>query len=120
MINYSENVQRIMKKISTPTGVCRVSSSGRVFTGTRELVLSRGVGDHVMCNIGRKRYSVARFVCGAYHGPSSPKAVVIHKDCDNSNNNANNLRWGSRSEAAMVDRPSWWEGVLALPETTKF
>ena len=108
-----------MKTITTPHGVCRVSSSGRVFTGTRELVLSRGVGDHMMCNIGRRRHSVARLVCSAYCGDPLLGAIVIHKDCDNSNNNAKNLRWGSRSEAALVDRPSWWEGVFALPETTK-
>ena len=83
-------------------------------------MLSIGIGDHVMCNIGRKRYSVGRLVCGAYHGPSSPVAIVIHKDCNNSNNNAKNLRWGSRSEAAMRDKPGWWEGVLALPEIITF
>ena len=108
-----------MKTIQTPHGECRVSSCGRVYSGTRELILSKGVGDHVMCNIGRKRYSVARLVCGAYCGLSSPRAVVIHKDCDNSNNNAKNLRWGTKSEAAMKEKIGWWEGVLALPETTK-
>ena len=42
---------------------------------------------------------VHRLVCEAFHGqPPFGRAVVIHIDEDATNNNADNLRWGSQKE----------------------
>ena len=61
-------------------------SSGRVFVN-----LSNG-------HSGGKSYIVHRMVLEAFVGPCPPGMETLHADDDPTNNNLNNLRWGTRSE----------------------
>ena len=46
-----------------------------------------------------KNFRVSRLVCEAFHGPPPfPRAVVMHLDNDQTNNRAENLKWGSQKE----------------------
>jgi hypothetical protein len=47
----------------------------------------------------RQHFWLHRLVCTAFHGaPPKDKPVVRHLDGDPTNNHADNLRWGTRSE----------------------
>lgn len=51
----------------------------------------------------RTRYfgtiKVHQAVCEAFHGPKpTPKHVVLHRDEDGTNNDPENLKWGTRKE----------------------
>jgi hypothetical protein len=51
--------------------------------------------------VGRlgKTFKIHRLVCEAFHGPApSNSHIVLHLDENPSNNNADNLRWGTRKE----------------------
>lgn len=46
-----------------------------------------------------KNYRVSRLICEAFHGPAPfPKAVVMHINDDQTDNRAENLKWGTQKE----------------------
>ena len=45
-----------------------------------------------------KTYKVHRLICEAFNGPAPEGAVCMHLDEDASNNNPENLRWGTQKE----------------------
>lgn len=46
-----------------------------------------------------KNHRIHRLVCEAFHGPAPfPRAVVMHLDEDQTNNRADNLKWGTQKE----------------------
>lgn len=52
-----------------------------------------------ICNKYLGNMKVHRLVCEAFHGPAPfAGAVVIHLDEDSTNNQSNNLRWGTQKE----------------------
>ena len=63
------------------------------YNGNRPTIMYRG-----------KNYRVSRLVCEAFHGPAPfHRAVVMHIDDDQTNNTADNLKWGSQKENLNTD-----------------
>tara|TARA_R100000541_G_scaffold16895_1_gene26562 strand:+ start:1873 stop:2298 length:426 start_codon:yes stop_codon:yes gene_type:complete len=98
-----------------------VSSSGRVKLPDREASMPNGgtrkyvtkptygyktksckTAKHMYMNISNRFYGnlkVHQLVCEAFHGPRPfLTAVVIHKDENGTNNNKDNLKWGTQKE----------------------
>lgn len=82
------------------------SSLGKIYsTLSGKVVLghSNGQGHLKIWILGKRQY-IHRLVCEAFHGPApEDRPLVLHWDDDPSNNQASNLRWGSKSDN-MVDR----------------
>ena len=97
----------------TPHGY-RVTQDGRVFSvgsdwrGYGEREMSQHLNKHgYLCvrltvNGVRKKYRVHRLVCLSFNGPPpSENHEVRHLDGIKTNNNIENLAWGTKSENAM-------------------
>ena len=78
-------------------------------TGYRKLSLTRD---------GRPHYrTVASLVCEAFHGPRPPNGQVCHNDGIRTNDNSDNLRWGTQSENEhdkIAHGTSWKTGSRKL------
>jgi hypothetical protein len=68
-------------------------------------VIHPGNGNRPTIQHKGKNYRVSRLVCEAFHGgPPFDGAVVMHLDDDQTNNCANNLKWGSQKENLNAPR----------------
>jgi hypothetical protein len=80
-------------RIKSPSGKWVTISTG---TGGNLRFTRRDDGVSRTVNVGR-------LVCETFHGPAPSRShVVIYIDGDRSNVHADNLRWGTRAEAAQV------------------
>lgn len=89
------------KKIAAPYASYEVSSDGDVRRGGS---IMKGVPDrdgYLNINLSHsnraRKFKVHRLVCEAFHGPCPEGMECAHLDGNPQNNQANNLRWTTRS-----------------------
>ena len=113
-----DDISESWRPVSGYEGIYEVSSLGRVRslsrinsrgTPVRERILSQHAhsSGHMRVKLsipGRQRSAdVHRLVAIAFHGPPPEGCEVCHTDGNPANNNADNLRWGTRSDN-LLDR----------------
>lgn len=76
-----------------------ISSSGEVRRQDGTVLVGHIDADgYRRVRIDGKQHRVHRLVCTAFHGPAPEGHEACHNDGDRLNNNASNLRWGTRAE----------------------
>lgn len=77
-----------------------VSSLGRIKT-PKGKISNIDVRTHATVNIGNKTYYLHRIIAETFVPNTENKPVVIHIDGNKLNNNMNNLKWATKSEASL-------------------
>lgn len=75
-----------------------VTDDGRIF---REIIASPSDNGYHTVKVGKETIRRHTLVCEAFHGLRPENHEVRHLDGDASNDNANNLMWGTRQENAQ-------------------